>query len=122
MKRFSLFVSSVQKELANERVSIRNYLSGDALLCRYFDTFLFEDLPAKDQTADAAYLDEVRRCDVYLGIFGDEYGWEDADGLSPTEREFDEATQEGKARLIFVKGRTDEGRDPKNEEASFQGQ
>jgi hypothetical protein len=37
-------------------------------------------------------LAEVEQCDIYLGLFGNEYGYEDADGLSPTEREFDVAT------------------------------
>ena len=54
--------------------------------------------------ADEVYLKEVDRCDVYLGLFGNEYGYEDAEGLSPTEREFDRATATGKERLIFVKG------------------
>lgn len=47
------------------------------------------------------------RAAVYLGIFGNEYGWEDAEGLSPTEREFDHATMRKKNRLVFVKGADD---------------
>ena len=38
---------------------------------------------------------------------------EDADGISPTEREFDRATDLGKKRLIFVKGNDDKARHPK---------
>jgi hypothetical protein len=41
-----IFVSSVQKELAVERRSVRDFVEGDALLRRFFDVFLFEDLPA----------------------------------------------------------------------------
>jgi len=37
-------------------------------------------------------LDQVDRCDLYLGLFGDEYGYEDAAGVSPTASEFDRAT------------------------------
>ena len=37
------------------------------------------------------YLEEVDRADIYLGIFGYEYGFEDAEGISPTEREYDRA-------------------------------
>jgi len=33
-------------------------------------------------------LDEVGECDIYVGLFGNEYGYEDAGGVSPTEREF----------------------------------
>jgi predicted HTH transcriptional regulator len=105
-----LFVSSVQKEFAEERAAIRDFVRGDALLRRYFDVFLFEDLPARDQQADEAYLSEVDRCDVYIGIFGNEYGFEDADGVSPTEREFDRATGKGKTRFVFVKATDDNAR------------
>ena len=72
-----IFISSVQKELAAERKALAGYLSGDPLLRRFFDYFLFEETPAADQRADQCYLDEVDRCDIYLGIFGNEYGWEE---------------------------------------------
>ena len=108
-----LFISSVQKELPQERQAIKDFVQGDALLRRYFDVFLFEDLPASDRRADEVYLEEVERCAVYVGIFGNDYGNEDSEGLSPTEREFDHATAMGKPRLIFVKGTDDKARNPK---------
>ncbi|HRT93992.1 MAG TPA: ATP-binding protein [Planctomycetota bacterium] len=111
--RTTLFISSVQKELQAERRAIAAFVRGDALLRRYFDVFLFEDLPAADRRADEVYLDEVDRCGVYVGLFADEYGPEDADGLSATEREFNRATHQGKPRLIFVKGSDDKERHPK---------
>ena len=49
------------------------------------------------------FINEVRNCDIYLGILGETYGFEDADGVSPTEREYDEASSHGKVRLIYVK-------------------
>jgi predicted HTH transcriptional regulator len=108
-----IFISSVQKEFTNERRAIRDFVRGDALLRRFFDVFLFEDLPALDRRADDVYLNEVIRCPLYIGLFGQEYGSEDSCGLSPTEREFDQATTLGKTRLIFVKGEGDEHRHPK---------
>lgn len=113
MTPLRIFISSVQKELATERIVLRDYLQGDALLRRFFEVFLFEDMPAADQRADACYLEEIQRCDVYLGIFGNEYGWEDREGLSPTHREFRKATELGKNRLIYVKGNDDTQRHPK---------
>ena len=83
-----LFISSVQKEFAPERAALRDYLRGDPLLRRFFEPFLFEEVPAADRRADNVFLDEVGRCDVYLGLFGHEYGSENADGLSATQREF----------------------------------
>ena len=113
MATASLFISSVQKELSEERRAVKAFVEGDALLLRFFTAFLFEDLPASDRRADEVYLDEVDRCSVYVGIFGQEYGFEDSEGVSPTEREFDRATGTGKERLIFVKGADDKSRHPK---------
>ena len=108
-----IFVSSVQKEFAAERRAIRSFVGSDPLLSRFFEVFLFEDVPASNRRADEVYLTEVDRCDVYLGMFGNDYGFEDAEGVSPTEREFDRATAEGKTRLVFVKGTDDRARHPK---------
>ncbi|MCD4845372.1 MAG: DUF4062 domain-containing protein [Methanosarcinales archaeon] len=113
MRPIRIFISSVQKELAEERCVIRDYVRRDALLHQFFDVFLFEDLPASDRRTDDVYLKEVGRCSIYMGILGNEYGSTDLTGLSPTEREFDHATACGKTRLIFVKGTEDGRRNPK---------
>lgn len=48
---------------------------GDAVLRRFIsEVFLFEELPAGDRRADEVYLAAVGRCDIYLGLFGYEYG------------------------------------------------
>ncbi len=61
--RLSIFISSVQKELAEERRTLKDYIMNDPLLKRFVsDVFLFEDLPAGDRRADDVYLDEVKRC------------------------------------------------------------
>jgi ATP-dependent DNA helicase RecG len=112
--RLKIFISSVQREFQQIRRDLKAFLMGDAVLRRFVsEVFLFEDMPAGDQLADAVYLEEVKRCNVYLGIFGNEYGFEDEQGLSPTEREYLCATQHHKTRLIYVWGREDEGRSPK---------
>lgn len=67
MATASLFISSVQKELADERRAVKAFVEGDALLRRYFTVFLFEDLPAADRRADEVYLNEVDRCAIYVG-------------------------------------------------------
>ena len=92
MTPLRIFISSVQSELARERMALRDYLRGDILTRRFFDVFLFEDMPASDRRPDEVYLDEAERCDLYVGLFGRDYGSEDGQGISPTEREFDCAT------------------------------
>ncbi|HVS15971.1 MAG TPA: ATP-binding protein [Thermoanaerobaculia bacterium] len=108
-----IFISSVQRELATERRAVRDFIRGDALLGQYFDVFLFEDVPAHDGAPEQVYLEEVDRAAIYLGIFGNEYGWEDEEGVSPTEREFDRATKRRRQRLVFVKGGDDKLRQQK---------
>jgi ATP-dependent DNA helicase RecG len=112
--RLKVFISSVQRELQAARAALKSYLLGDSLLRRFVaEVFLFEDLPASDRRVDEVYLGEVERCDVYLGIFGYEYGSEDAEGVSPTEREFDHATLHRKVRLVYLWGREEHRRSPK---------
>ena len=101
--KYRIFISSVQSEFAAERKALAKYIREDALLGDFFDVFLFEEQPAKNRTAKAVYLDEVASCDVYLGLFGSKYGSRDAYGVSPTEREYDCATELHKTRLAFVK-------------------
>ncbi len=111
--RLKIFISSVQKELEQVRPALKAFLLGDAFLRRFIsEVFLFEEIPAKDRRADQVYLEEVDRCDIYLGIFGYEYGHEDREGISPTEREFNHATRLGKTRLIYVWGADEKRRAP----------
>lgn len=79
------------------------YIRQDALFSRYFEPFLFEELPAQDKSAQRAYLDAAARTDIYLVLVGERYGYEDSEGISPTEREYDTATINGAYRLAFIK-------------------
>lgn len=109
--KLKIFISSVQKEFQQVRKDLKAFLMGDAVLHRFIsEVFLFEELPAKDLRADQVYLEHVKHCDIYLGIFGYEYGNEDNDGISPTEREYDYAGKLGKPRLIYVWGTDDKQR------------
>jgi len=112
--RLRIFISSVQKEFAQIRQDLKSFLLGDAVLHRFVAAvFLFEDFPAKDRRADEVYLEEVERCDIYLGIFGYEYGYEDDNGVSATEHEYNHATRLKKTRLIYVWGTAEKKRAPK---------
>ena len=69
------------------------------LLGKFFVPFIFEELPANNWSVRQVYLREV----VYIGLFGKDDGYEDEEGVSPTEREFDMATKCCKTRLVFIK-------------------
>lgn len=47
MKTIRIFISGVQKEFVEERAALRDYLRGDPLFRRFFEVFLFEDVPAQ---------------------------------------------------------------------------
>lgn len=111
-----IFISSVQKEFAAERVGLKKFIEANPTLSRFFSVFVLEkDIPATDQKTDEVYLGELKQSDIYIGLVGNEYGFEDAEGVSPTEREFDEATRLGVERLIFVKGANDAERHTKEQ-------
>ena len=98
-----IFISSVQSEFVKERKMLADYIRQDVLFSRYFEPFLFEEQPAQNTSAQKAYLDAAAKADVYLSLVGKCYGNEDAEGISPTEREFDIATANGAYRLAFIK-------------------
>ncbi len=103
MQRIKIFISSVQKEFSEERKLISNYIREDALLGKFFEPFVFEEMPAIGFSAQEAYISEVGRSDIYLGIFGQEYGFENAEGITRTELEYNEAVANSKDRIIFMK-------------------
>lgn len=104
MKKYRIFISGVQKELKTERRAIKEYILGDVLFSEYFDVFLFEDAPARSRSAETAYLEEVCKSDIYIGILGEQYGSFSKGKASPTEIEFREAKIKHKDILIYIKG------------------
>lgn len=61
MKRIRVFISSVQSEFAKERAMLGEYIRRDALLGKFFETFLFEDVPANEASPQQVYLSERNR-------------------------------------------------------------
>lgn len=113
MKRIKIFISSVQSEFAEERAMLCLYIRTDVLLGKFFEPFIFEEVPANEYPTSHVYLKEVELCDIYLGLYGNLYGYEDEEGISPTEREYDLAASLHKSRLIYIKSIGEENRHPK---------
>ena len=103
MMKKQVFISSVQSEFEEERKRLAEYIRQDALFSRYFEPFLFEELPAQDVSAQVAYLEQVAKLEVYIVLVGEQYGYQDAEGISPTEREYDTATSNHTYRIAFIK-------------------
>jgi ATP-dependent DNA helicase RecG len=108
--KYKLFISANQKELRDERLTIKEVIVGNSTLRSYFDVFLFEDLPAKGKSAVTTYLKNVTNSDVYICIVANVYGDKGKDGLSPTEREFRHFLKvKSKSEILaFIKGSSSE--------------
>ena len=59
MKKFRIFLSSVQSEFAVERLALAEYIRADPLLGQFFEVFLFEQTVASDNSPKHVYLGEV---------------------------------------------------------------
>ena len=58
--RQRIFISSVQREFAKERKALAEYVRKDAILGRFFDVFLFEEVPAQERKTGTG--DIIARC------------------------------------------------------------
>ena len=114
MGDIKVFISSVQREFARERRLLCDYIRTDSLLGRFFVPFIFEDMPASEVSAQKAYLAQAAESHIYLGVFGTQYGYEDSEGVSPTEREYDTAKAHFAHRLVYTL-RTESKRAPKEQ-------
>ena len=100
---FRIFISSVQHEFSAERKALAAFIRSDAILSKFFEVFIFEEVPVQDRPAAGVYLDEVDNCDIYLGLHGGEYGNVDKRGVSATQREYERAEKAQKQRICFVR-------------------
>jgi len=98
-----IFISSPQQEFARIRRELCYFILTDPWLKKYFDVFLYENLPANERNPRDVYLDRVESCHIYLGLFGRTYGTCDNTGISATEHEFNHATHLNKDRIVFLK-------------------
>jgi predicted HTH transcriptional regulator len=101
--KLRVFISSVQKELEEERMQLRILLTSDPFLLRYAVPKLFEKYPAGLRPDKKPYLKLLERCQLYVLIIGKEYG-SDSGGKSATHHEYDFAQERRLPTLVCVKG------------------
>ncbi|QYY37127.1 ATP-binding protein [Ruficoccus sp. ZRK36] len=102
--KLRIFISSVQKELTEERMQLKVLLGSDPFLLRHTVPMLFEKYPAALRPDDQAYLKLLAKCQIYVLIIGKEYGTVAKGGLSATHLEYDFAQQRQMPTLVCVKG------------------
>ena len=82
--RLRIFVSSVQKELEDERLIVQNLVNTDPFLSAHCIPVLYEFEPASPDKALEGCLEALDGCQVYLLIVGVQYGTPWAGCPSPT--------------------------------------
>ncbi len=104
-QRLRVFVSSTMKELADARAAARRAIERLRLT-----PVLFE-LGARPYPPRDLYLAYLRQSDVFIGIYGEQYGWiAPGQRVSGLEDEYLAATD--KPKLVYVQSPAP-GRDPR---------
>ncbi|HEX6902624.1 MAG TPA: helix-turn-helix domain-containing protein [Thermoanaerobaculia bacterium] len=101
--KLRVFVSSVQKELEDERLIVQNLINTDPFLSRHCIPVLYELEPASPYRAVEDCLRSLDDCQVYLLMVGVEYGSRVGD-LSITHAEFRQAKENRLPVLAFIRG------------------
>jgi hypothetical protein len=68
---------------------------------------LFERFGGRDGDPNAAYLNEVRSCDIYIGLLGEKYGTLLPSRFSATHEEYREAERSGLRLSVWAQGGVD---------------
>lgn len=109
-EKLLIFVSSVQKELEDERLIVQNLVNTDPFLSAHCVAVLYECEPASPEKALDGCMKALDDCHAYLLIVGIQYGAL-AGTVSITHSEYRRAKERGLPVLAFIKG----GRDVKRE-------
>lgn len=104
MDRIRVFISSTQSDLQAERDSVEAVVTELGYECLRAETHA-----APGVSPEQACRDMARSCDVYIGIFGDRYGFVVPRlGCSATEMEYREARLSGPGKVfVYVKNAAD---------------
>ena len=111
MDKLRVFVSSVQKELEDERVIVQNLISTDSFLLSHCDPVLYEYEPASPEKALDGCLKILDECQVYVLIIAQQYGTP-IGSLSITHTEYRRAKERKLPILAFIKGERNVKREP----------
>jgi len=101
--KLHVFVSSVQKELEDERLIVQNLINTDTFLSAHCVPVLYEFEPASPDKALEGCLKALDTCQIYLLIVAVQYGSLVGD-LSITHAEYRRAKENKLPVLAFIKG------------------
>lgn len=106
-----IFVSSVQKELEDERLVVQNLVNTDPFLSAHCTPVLYEYEPASPDKALDGCLKSLDLCQVYLLMVAEQYG-RLVEDLSITHAEYRCAKEKHLPILAFIKGGRGKKREP----------
>jgi len=109
--KLHVFVSSVQKELEDERLIVQNLINTDTFLTAHCVPVLYEFEPASPDKALEGCLKALDTCQIYLLIVAVQYGSLVGD-LSITHAEYRRAKKKKLPILAFIKGDRSLKREP----------
>lgn len=92
-----VFISSTMDDMVDVRQS------GATTITEFgMQPVMFETLGARSDDSRQAYISEVRRCQIYLGVLSRRYGIKLPSGYSATHEEYEEARKYRKKILLFL--------------------
>jgi hypothetical protein len=115
MAAYKIYISSTYRDLIEDRALLRLKLDQ----AQYTTICMEKYPPALSQVIKTKCEDDVRNCDIYIGIIGDKYGSLAKDEFgnelahSYTEYEYDAAVASNRKRLVFFKQFDKEPDDPR---------
>jgi predicted HTH transcriptional regulator len=106
MNKLRIFVSSVQRELENERIAVSEIITTDSFLHNYCVPVLYEYEPASPDKALLECLKCVDSCDIFLILIWNEYGHVE-NGISISHGEYKRAKENYLPILVYIKNSSD---------------
>jgi len=108
-QKLRVFISSVQKELEVERVSVSGEVSSNSELSKFCSVVLFEKEPLSGKKVAKPYIKCLESCDIYVLILDRKYGEKEV-SISATHEEYRFAQEKNMPMLIFIRGAHDDER------------
>ena len=101
--RKKIFISANQREFEKERLLIKNEITNDPILKKYYKINLIEEINKNDDIIKDSYSLGVLNSEIYIGLIGSSYGKIIKDNLSATEYEYHLFSKNNDKSHFFIK-------------------
>ena len=98
-----IFISANQREFEKERVLIKNEITNDPILNKYYKVYIIEEIGKNNDVIKDSYSLSVLNSQIYIGLIGKYYGKSIKNNLSATEYEYNLYTEKKDNAHIFIK-------------------